>query len=79
MRFILSFRFSEVMNQMFLTVRGTVQGSLRARLCLASVFVHVVSHPGWVAWRCPTSPSGFFFGVNLLIWSSLVTSSTSVN
>ena len=59
------FRFSEVMNQMFLTVRGCVQGSLRARLCLASVFVHVVSHPGWGAWRCPPSPSGFFFGVNL--------------
>ena len=33
------FRFSEVMDQMFLTVRGVVQGS----------FVHVVLRPGWRA------------------------------
>ena len=36
------FRFSEVMYQMFLTVRGAVQGSFRAMLDAASVFVHVV-------------------------------------
>ena len=35
-------RFSEVMDQMFLTVRGAVQGSFRATLGVASVFVHVV-------------------------------------
>ena len=37
------FRFSEVVNQMFLTIRGAVQGSFRASFCVASVFVHVVS------------------------------------
>ena len=49
------FRFSEVMEQMFLTVRGAVQGSFRAGL--ASVSVHVVLRPGLGAWRCfhPTS------------------------
>ena len=36
------FRFSEVMYQMFLTVRDAVQGSFRATLGVASVFVHVV-------------------------------------
>ena len=36
------FRFSEVMDQMFLTVRGAVQGSFRATLSVASVFIHVV-------------------------------------
>ena len=30
------FRFSEVMDQMFVTVWGAVQGSLRASLCLCS-------------------------------------------
>ena len=49
------FRFSEVMEQMFLTVRGAVQGSIRASV--ASVSVHVVLRPGLGAWRCfhPTS------------------------
>ena len=49
------FRFSEVMEQMFLTVRGAVQGSFRAGV--ASVSVHVVLRPGLGAWRCfhPTS------------------------
>ena len=47
------FRFSEVMDQMFLTVWCAVQGSFRARLGVASVFVHVVLHPGWEAWGCP--------------------------
>ena len=36
------FRFSEVMDQMFLTVRGAVQGSFRDTLGVASVFVLVV-------------------------------------
>ena len=41
------FRFSEVMDQMFLTVRGVVQGSFMATLGVASaVFVHVVLRPG---------------------------------
>ena len=34
-----SFRFSEVMNQMFLTVRGAVQGTFRATLGVVSAFV----------------------------------------
>ena len=50
------FRFSEVMDQMFLTVRGAVQGSVRATLGVASVFVHVVLRPGWGAWRCFPPP-----------------------
>ena len=33
------FLFSEVMNQMFLTVRGAVQGTFRASLGVASAFV----------------------------------------
>ena len=36
------FRFSEVMDQMFLVVRGAVKGSFRATLGVASAFVHVV-------------------------------------
>ena len=62
------FRFSEVMDQMFLTVRGAVQGSFRAMLGIASVFDHVVLRPGWGAWRCPpttTTTTFFFFSVNL--------------
>ena len=62
------FRFSEVMNQMFHTVRGAVQGTFRATLGVASAFVQVVLRPGWGAWRCPPPPphtSGFFFGVNI--------------
>ena len=39
------FRFSEVMDQMFLTVRSAVQGSFRATLGVASFFVHVVLRP----------------------------------
>ena len=35
-------RFSEAMYQMFLTVRGAVQGSFRATLGVTSVYVHVV-------------------------------------
>ena len=42
--------FSEVMDQMFLTVRGAVQGSFRATLGVASAFVHVFVRPGWGAW-----------------------------
>ena len=41
------FRFSEVMNQMFLTVRGAVQGTFRATLGVASAFVQVVLRPRW--------------------------------
>ena len=49
-------RFSEVIEQMFLMVRGAVQGSLRVGV--ASVSVHVVLRPGLGAWRCfhPTPP-----------------------
>ena len=43
------FRFSEVINQMFLTVRGVVQGSSMATLGVASVFVHLGLRPGWRA------------------------------
>ena len=43
------FRFSEVMDQMFLTVRGVVQGSFMATRGVASVSVHVVLRPGWRA------------------------------
>ena len=39
----------EVMDQMFLTVLGAVQGSFMATLGVASVFVHVVLRPGWRA------------------------------
>ena len=68
------YMFSKAMDQMFLTVRGAVQGSFRDTLGVASVFVHVVLRPRWVAWRCPRAPSPpppppqvvvFFFGVNL--------------
>ena len=54
------FRFSEVMDQMYVMVQDAVQGSFRATLGVASVFVHVILRPGWGA---PTS--GFFFSVNL--------------
>ena len=37
------FRFSEVIDKMFLLIRGAVQGSFRATFGVASVFVHVVS------------------------------------
>ena len=37
------FRFSKLMDQMLLMVRGAVQGSFRATLGVASVFVHVIS------------------------------------
>ena len=50
------------MEQMFLMVRGAVQGSFRAGV--ASVSVHVVLRPGLGAWRC-FHPPQFFFGVNL--------------
>ena len=43
------FRFSEVMDQMFLTVLGVVQGSFMATLGVASVFVHVVLRLKWRA------------------------------
>ena len=46
------FRFSEVMDQTFLTVRCVVQGSFRAKLCAAPVFVHVALRQGWGAWKC---------------------------
>ena len=36
------FRFSKVMDQIFLTVLGVVQGSFMATLGVASVLVHVV-------------------------------------
>ena len=40
--YIFFFFFSEVIYQMFITIRGAWQGSLRATLGVASVFVHVV-------------------------------------
>ena len=43
------FRFCEVIDQMFLTVRCVVQGSFMATLGVASVFFHVVLRPGWRA------------------------------
>ena len=58
------FRFSEIMDQMLLTGRGGVQGSFRATLGVASVFINDILRPGWGAWRC-TNPLVFFFGVNL--------------
>ena len=70
------FRFSEVMDQMFLTVRGAVKGTFKATLVVASAFVQVVLRPGWGGWRCPPPPppththtSGFFFffGVDLIL------------
>ena len=59
------FRFSEVMNQMFLTGRGAVQGTFRATFGVASAFVQVVLRPGWGAWRCPppTHTPRFFSSV----------------
>ena len=54
------------MDQMFLTVRGVVQGSFMATLAVASVFVHVVLRPGWREdVPPPPPPPRFFFGVNL--------------
>ena len=50
------FRFSEIMDQMFLTGRGGVQGYFRATLGVASVFIHDILRPGWGAWRCQMSP-----------------------
>ena len=43
------YRLFEVMDQMFLTVLGVVQGSFMATLGVASVFVLVVLRPGWRA------------------------------
>ena len=43
------FRFSEVMDQMFLTVLGVMQGSFMATLGVASIFGHVVLRLGWKA------------------------------
>ena len=43
------FLFSEVMDKMFLMVRGFVQGSFMASLGVASVFDHVVLRTGWRA------------------------------
>ena len=45
-----AYMFSKAMDQMFLTFRGAVQCYFRVTLGVASVFVHVVSRPGWVAW-----------------------------
>ena len=47
------FRFSEIMDQMFLTGRVGLQGYIRATLGVASVFIHDILRPGWGAWRCP--------------------------
>ena len=53
------FRFSEVMDQIVLTVRGAVQAYFRATFSVASVFVRVVLRPGLGAWRCPPPTSEF--------------------
>ena len=49
--------------------RGAVQGSFRATLGVASVFVHVVLRPRLGPWICPTHHHHqhrfFFFGINL--------------
>ena len=69
------------MNQMFLTIRGAVQGFLMARLCLASVFDMSSHSQDGGAWRCPPPlPAGFFFfSVNLDYLYFPVASSTSDN
>ena len=54
------FRFSEVLDQMFLTVWCAVQGSFRDTLGVASVFVHAVLRPGWGALEMPPTFLGFF-------------------
>ena len=56
------FRSSEVMDQMFLTVLGAVQGLFKSTLGEASVFDHVVLGPVWGAGRVPPPQ---IFGVNL--------------
>ena len=59
------FRFSEAMDQLFLTVLSAMQGSFRAMLGVASIFVNVLLRPGWGTRRCPPSPTttfvSFFF------------------
>ena len=67
------FRSSEVMDQMFLTILGAVQGLFKSTLGVASVFDHVVLRPAWGAWRVrrprpppPPHPNlDLIFGVNL--------------
>ena len=56
---------SEVMDQMFLTVLGAVQGLFKSTLGVASVFDHVVLRPAWGAWRVPHPNLDLVFGVNL--------------
>ena len=58
------FRFSEAMDQLFLTVLSAMQGSFRAMLGVASIFVNVLLRPGWGTRRCPPPPPPphlFFF------------------
>ena len=55
------FRFSEVMDQMFLTVRGVVQGSFMATLGVASVFVHQDGELEDVPPPPPPTPPRVFF------------------
>ena len=58
------FCFSEVMNQMFLTVRSAVQGSFMTTLGVAlSLFMSSYDQDGELG-DVPLT-SGFFFGVNL--------------
>ena len=64
------FRFSEVMDQMFLTVRGAVQGTFRATLGVASAFVQVVGSlemPPPPPPHTHTHTSGFFSSVLIYI------------
>ena len=58
------FRFPEVMVQMFLTVRGVVQGSFRTTFGVASVFAHVVSRQN--------GELGDVFPLPLVIFSSVL-------
>ena len=53
---IYMFSFFRSHDQMFLTVRGAVQGSLKATLGVDSFFVHVFLQTVWGAWRCPPAP-----------------------
>ena len=57
------FRFSEVMDQMFLTDRGVVQGSFMATLGVASVFVHQDGELEDVPPTSTTNTTSGFFSV----------------
>ena len=72
------FRFSEVMDKMFLTVRGAMPGSFRTTLGVASVFVHVVGSLEMSS-TTTTTTSDFSSVLFKIIYISPVASSTSDN